>query len=182
ALHRGRLRLAGSRTDDDARASDVRPAGPPRSGRLHDLLDPGAQPADRRLLHVLRPACACARIDRQGGSRRREGQPAGPSTAGGEDRLDRAAGAAPGRPEVDHDGLARLEDVALEALVGDVAHGYSFPVNAASLRIGTFQTASSTIAPLILEPPASRSTNLIGTSTARKPARRARYVVSIWNA
>src|SRR5436190_15480103 len=36
----------------------------------------------------------------------------------GEDRLDRATGAAPRGPEVDDDGLARLEHVALEALVG----------------------------------------------------------------
>ena len=43
---------------------------------------------------------------------------------------DRVAGAAPGGPEVDHDRLARLEDVLLEARVGDVAHrrpGYRRP-------------------------------------------------------
>ena len=90
------------------------------------------------------------------------------------DGLDGAAGAAPGRPEVDDDGLARLEHVPLEARVGDLAHGYSLPVSASRRSAGTFQIASSTIAPLILEPPTSRSTNLIGTSTTRKPARSAR--------
>jgi hypothetical protein len=125
----------------------------------------------------------------------------------GEDGLDRAAGPAPGSPEVDDDGLARFEYIALEALVGDLAHGYSlpglpaggvacdadikamaalpawllnpaqgqiWPRSAASRKVGTFQIASSTIAPLILEPPTSRSANLIGTSTTRKPARSAR--------
>ena len=40
----------------------------------------------------------------------------------------------------------------------------------------------TTIARDIFEPPASRSTKVIGISTTRKPARSARYVVSIWNA
>jgi hypothetical protein len=38
------------------------------------------------------------------------------------------------------------------------------------------------MAPLILEPPASRSEKTIGTSTTRKPFLNARYVVSIWKA
>src|SRR5205085_10496725 len=92
----------------------------------------------------------------------------------GEHGLDRAAGTAPGRPEVDDDRLARLEHFELEARVGDLAHGESLPRNAAHRSAGTFQIASATIALLLVEPPASRSTNLIGTSTTRKSARRAR--------
>src|SRR3954452_495299 len=37
-----------------------------------------------------------------------------------EDRADHAAGAAPGRPEVDEDGRLGLDDLRLEARVGDV--------------------------------------------------------------
>src|SRR5207244_3048853 len=92
------------------------------------------------------------------------------------------ARAAPGGPEVDHDRSAGLEHVLLEACVRDVAHdrhSYKRPVSARSLRSGTFQIASSTIARLIFEPPCCRSTNAIGTSRTRKPARTARYVISI---
>src|SRR5438876_2809723 len=95
------------------------------------------------------------------------------------------ARSAPRRPEVDDDGLPRLEHVLLEARVCDLAHGdpaYRRPVSARSLTSGTFHTASSTIERLIFEWPCSRSTNAIGTSTMRNPARRTRYVVSIWNA
>src|SRR4051812_37275442 len=40
-----------------------------------------------------------------------------------EDGFDGATGPAPRGPEVDDDGLARLEHVPLEALVGDLVHG-----------------------------------------------------------
>ena len=46
--------------------------------------------------------------------------------------------------------------------------------SARSRRSGTFQTASTTIAPFIFDVPCSRSVNAIGTSTTRKPARRTR--------
>ena len=63
-----------------------------------------------------------------------------------------------------------------------VAQSYKRPRSAASRNAGTFHTASSTIACDIFEPPSSRSTNVIGISTTRKPLRSARYVVSIWKA
>ena len=47
---------------------------------------------------------------------------------------------------------------------------------------GTLHAASATIALLIFDSPTRRSLNTIGTSTTRKPARTARYVVSIWKA
>src|SRR4029079_11572482 len=40
-----------------------------------------------------------------------------------QDRCDHAARPAPGRPEVDEDGVLGLEDVSLEARVGDVGQG-----------------------------------------------------------
>ena len=46
--------------------------------------------------------------------------------------------------------------------------------SAASPGTGTFQTASSTMARLIFEPPTTRSTKMIGISRTRKPARIAR--------
>ena len=42
--------------------------------------------------------------------------------------------------------------------------------------------ASATMEPVIFDAPARRSTKVIGTSRTRRPARRTRYVVSIWNA
>src|SRR5687767_5696560 len=95
-------------------------------------------------------------------------------------RLDRRAGFAPRRPEVDDRRLGR-EDVAPEVLGVDRAD-HSRPARVRARRAGTFQTASSTIARLIFEPPTSRSAKVIGTSTTRKPLRSARYVSSIWKA
>ena len=46
-----------------------------------------------------------------------------------EDRVDDAAGTAPGRPEVDEHGLAGLEDLGLEVAVGHVG---SLPVTVLS--------------------------------------------------
>jgi len=100
----------------------------------------------------------------------------------GENGLDRMTRSAPRRPEVDHDRPFSFEHLALEAVVCDLAHGYSLPVIAAMRSAGTYQLASSTIARVIFEPPASRSTNLIGISTTLKPARSVRNVVSIWKA
>ncbi len=51
---------------------------------------------------------------------------------------------------------------------------YRRPRRARSRSIGTLQIASRTIPRLIFEPPRSRSTNAIGISTTRNPARRAR--------
>src|ERR671935_1025349 len=78
----------------------------------------------------------------------------------------------------------RRGDVPITATRGPfrTANDYSRPRRAATRRSGTFQIASRTIARDIFEPPASRSTNVIGTSATLKPARNARYVVSIWNA
>ncbi len=56
---------------------------------------------------------------------------------------------------------------------------YKRPSSARSRSRGTFQTASTTIARLIFDSPAVRSTNRIGTSTTRNPFRSVRYVVSI---
>src|SRR5436190_19207532 len=96
-----------------------------------------------------------------------------------QDRLDRATRPAPRRPEVEDDRHVALEHVALERLVGYLEHGarvarYRRPAIAASRSAGTLQIASATIARDIFEPPASRSANVIGPSTTRKPARRAR--------
>ena len=96
-------------------------------------------------------------------------------------RLDRVARLAPRRPEVDEDGLRRGEHLVGERLVRDLVH-YSRPVSARSRSSGTFQIASATIAPVIFEAPARRSTKRMGISCTRKPARSTRYVVSIWNA
>src|SRR6185503_12442299 len=87
-----------------------------------------------------------------------------------EDRLERLARAAPGRPEVDKqrspgDRLVERRPVEL---------GHSFPLNAVNRSRGTLHTASSATARLIFDWPAVRSVNTIGTSTTRKPLRRAR--------
>src|SRR5207245_606217 len=94
----------------------------------------------------------------------------------GEDGLQRLARPTPRRPEVDEQRPAR--DRLVERRVVELRH--SRPVNAANRSRGTFHTASSTIARLIFDRPAVRSTNRIGTSTTRKPLRSVRKVVSIW--
>jgi len=93
-----------------------------------------------------------------------------------EDWLERLARPAPRRPEVDEQRAAR--DRLVERRLVELLQ--SRPLNAANRSAGTFQTASSTIDRLILELPAVRSTNRIGTSTTRKPLRNVWYVVSIW--
>jgi hypothetical protein len=50
----------------------------------------------------------------------------------------------------------------------------------ASPHSATRQNASTTIAPLILLAPCTRSSNVIGTSATRSPARTARIARSIW--
>ena len=97
-------------------------------------------------------------------------------------RLDRVARSAPRRPEVDDHRHRRPEDVLLEPCPSHQVHGYSLPVSARSRSSGTFSIASVTIEPVILDAPARRSTNVIGTSRTRRPARAIRYVVSIWKA
>src|SRR4051812_3324596 len=47
-----------------------------------------------------------------------------------QDRLDGAAGPAPGRPEVDDDGAARRDDLALERVVAQLVHRYRVPAKA----------------------------------------------------
>ena len=64
-------------------------------------------------------------------------------------------------------GLPARSTSSLEGRVGDLSH--RLPPSAASRSSGTFQIASSTIARDIFEPPTSRSTKRIGTSTTRKP-------------
>src|SRR5664279_4124486 len=88
-----------------------------------------------------------------------------------EERLDRVAGPAPRRPEVDDDrsGGDRLVERARVELLHQ-----SLPVSAARRSTGTLATASRKIARLILEWPAVRSAKVIGTSTTVKPARSAR--------
>jgi hypothetical protein len=93
-----------------------------------------------------------------------------------EDRLERLARPAPGRPEVDEQRLTG--DRVVERRLVELFQ--SFPLNAANRSAGTFQTASSTIARLIFDVPAVRSAKRIGTSTTANPLRRVRYVVSIW--
>lgn len=44
----------------------------------------------------------------------------------------------------------------------------------------TLTSASTTMSRLILDAPSSRSTNVIGTSTTRAPARTARHAMSTW--
>src|SRR5262249_23650900 len=61
------------------------------------------------------------------------------------------------------------------------ARRHSRPLSAARRSAGTLLTASTTIARLIFEVPSVRSTNVIGTSSTRKPLRIVRYVPSIWN-
>src|SRR4051812_7599779 len=78
-----------------------------------------------------------------------------------QDRLERLARLAPGRPE-----LEQLR----------VAH------RAVRRRSGTRVIASSTMPRLIFDVPSVRSAKTIGTSTTLKPRRIARYVISIWNA
>ena len=97
-----------------------------------------------------------------------------------EDRLDRAARPAPRGREVDEHGNLGFEHVPGEARVGRVDR-HSRPRSAFQRSTGTWCIASTTIAPLIFDSPTRRSTNVIGTSTTRKPERRARYVPSIWN-
>src|SRR5437763_1739494 len=94
-----------------------------------------------------------------------------------EDRLERLARAAPGRPEVHEQRPAR--DRVVER--PPVELGHSRPANAANRSVGTFHTASNTIARLIFDRPALRSAKRIGTSTTWNPLRSVRYVVSIWN-
>src|SRR6476646_2981905 len=93
-----------------------------------------------------------------------------------EDRLERLARATPRRPEVDEQRLAR--DRVVERRLVELGH--SCPANAVNRSHGTFQTASSTIARLIFDRPAVRSTKVIGISTTWNPLRSVRYVVSIW--
>src|SRR5205085_5616225 len=93
-----------------------------------------------------------------------------------EDRLQCLARAAPRRPEVDEQRATR--DCVVERRL--VQLGHNRPLNAANRSFGTFQIASNATARLIFDRPAVRSTNTIGTSTTRKPLRRARYVVSTW--
>src|SRR5204863_5880144 len=93
-----------------------------------------------------------------------------------EDRLERLARAAPGRPEVDEQRPVR--DRLVERRLVELGH--SRPANAVNRSHGTFQTASSTIARLIFDRPAVRSTKVIGISTTWNPLRSVRYVVSIW--
>src|SRR5262249_14603034 len=97
-------------------------------------------------------------------------------------RLDRVTRLAPRRPEVDDHGYRGREHLALERRRIHHPQDYSLPVSARSRSRGTFHIASATIEPVIFDAPARRSTNVIGTSRTRSPARRIRYVVSIWNA
>src|SRR6185503_13968974 len=93
-----------------------------------------------------------------------------------EDRLERLARATPRRPEVDEQRPGR--DRVVERCLVELGH--SRPANADNRSHGTFQTASSTIARLIFDRPAVRSTKVIGISTMWNPLRSVRYVVSIW--
>ena len=97
---------------------------------------------------------------------------------------DGRARPAPGRPEVDDHGAVRLEDVGAEGRIRHLDHANqrNRPVRACRPRYGTRQIASRTMERLIFDVPVSRSANAIGISTTRKPARSARYVVSIWKA
>ena len=99
------------------------------------------------------------------------------ASSSGEDRLDRLARAAPGRPEVDDDRVGRPAGPRCSK-VASVSSSTAAMLQAARERrepqAGTFQIASSTIARLIFEPPTSRSAKRIGISTTRKPARSAR--------
>src|SRR6188508_1780738 len=96
-----------------------------------------------------------------------------------EQRLDRLARPTPRRRELDEHRDIRLEDLGGERRVRDVEH-YTLPRSAFQRSTGTCRIASRTIAPLIFDSPTRRSTNTIGISTTRKPARSARYVPSIW--
>src|SRR5947208_349915 len=96
-----------------------------------------------------------------------------------ENRLQRLARAAPRGPEVDEQRAAG--DRIVETGGVELAHQNS-PRNAANRSAGTCVIASSTIVRLIFDCPAVRSAKTMGTSTTSKPARIARYVVSIWNA
>ena len=89
-------------------------------------------------------------------------------------RLDRVARLAPRGPEVDDHGHGRTQDLLLELRPADRVHGYSLPVRARSRSSGTFHIASTTIEPVILDAPARRSTNVMGTSRTRSPARATR--------
>ncbi len=86
-------------------------------------------------------------------------------------RRDRVAWLAPRRPEVDDDGNGRCQHLGLERRGADLLHVYSLPTRARSRSNGTFHIASATIEPVIFEAPARRSTNVIGTSWIRRPAR-----------
>src|SRR5262245_21382021 len=97
-------------------------------------------------------------------------------------RLDRRTGPAPRCPEVDDDRHGRVEHLPLEGLAAHDVHRYSLPVRARRRSTGTLHIASATIEPVIFDEPARRSTNVIGTSVTRSPARLTRYVVSIWKA
>ena len=89
-----------------------------------------------------------------------------------EERLDRAARPAPRRGEVDEHGHVGAQHVVLEARVRRLDH--SRPRSAFQRSTGTWRIASTTIEPLIFDSPTRRSTNVIGTSTTRNPARSAR--------
>ena len=98
----------------------------------------------------------------------------------GEERLDRVARPAPRRGELDEHRQRRTASTSASNVASVTSMHYSVPRSAFQRSTGTWRIASRTIAPLIFDSPTRRSTNVIGTSTTRNPARSARYVPSIW--
>ena len=108
-------------------------------------------------------------------SRTRSGR-RGPRRARSRTRLDRVARLAPGRPEVDDDRPRRLEHLGpnVASVTARTRSGTARPRRRADAQQRHLPDRLEHDRALIFEPPTSRSTNVIGTSTTRKPARSAR--------